>query len=214
MASDKANKTSNINRILSCFSSKSVSDKKMKVCFFHQIGSLIVLPQAKTPTIYTMLPGASPTSLLTGGSDMRIRYWDLNNPNECYLVSDPSFKTCNYCLEKPCTLRYPIPAPVTGNSSTITGKPSISNFGGPGGSNTSWNRSSELVYYRTRTEDDIQMIEEKINEHPVQISESAHGVENGLQHIVTGHKDTITDLLQVDRFLISSGRSGTVKIWR
>lgn len=145
---------------------------------------------------------------------MRIRYWDLNNPNECYLVSDPTFKTCNYCLEKPCTSRYPIPTPVaggtSGNSSMGAGKPSLSSFGG----NQAWNRSSELVYYRTRTEDDVQLIEEKVNEHPAPVSESAHGVENGLQHIVTGHKDTITDLLQVDRFLVSAGRSGTVKIWR
>ena len=166
----------------------------------------------------TMLPVSG--ALITGGSDSRIRFWDLNKPKSSYIISDPKFKACHYYSRKnqpsssagassnsPRTTVHTKSPKVSVASllSTSTDASILTNMPAP-----------PLATYNHRviSRTGSTVIEEQ--DCSAQFAEYliAHHCTLDQQSVATAHHDCITDLLQINQYLISAGRNGTVKVWR
>ncbi|KAI2805289.1 phosphoinositide-3-kinase, regulatory subunit 4 [Blomia tropicalis] len=142
-------------------------------------------------------------TVITGGSDMRIRLWDINSPEKSYVISDPTFKACCYLGSQLIGNNSPSmkslssipPSAYSLHHDHISGAPPIST-------------------YISKRVGDHQVIEEFDSSPQYAQYNSKHHCSMDQQSIESGHQDAITDLLRVNHFLISSGRNGTIKVWR
>jgi len=149
--------------------------------------------------------------VVTGGSDMRIRYWDLNQADRSYIVSDPSFKACNVSFGKPGA------ASQKGQS----GKAPIGAFAhqqtfyDQHGAHSMATAPPLAAFVAGRdTTDQSPFIEEVDCSNLHAQYQSGHHCPLDQQLVSTAHHDTITDLLRVNQYLVSASRNGTVKVWR
>lgn len=136
---------------------------------------------------------------------MRIRYWDIPHFECSYIISDPSYKACNFCFAKPKS---------SGKSSAAAGGNLDVQSGhmmAPGATG-----AGQLARYTVSEEpsDQSMSIEEIDTSNSFAQYQSSHYCTVDQQFVSTAHHDTITDLLQVNQYLVSAGRNGTVKVWR
>lgn len=161
-------------------------------------------------------------SVITAGNDMKIRFWDLNNPHRSYIVSKP-----------PLNIHHKL---------TPSTKPS----GGQSGSKPSSDLFNTNSYYQLKLVDGIQVIQETDKQPSnslVQNNTSKGG--GSAQHSLSGaqqtafetasstgtsssanqadslnlsaaHHDSISCLETVNQssLLLSASRDGVIKIWR
>lgn len=131
----------------------------------------------------------SSSAVLTAGTDMRIRYWDLYEPANSYIISDPSFKACSHIG--------------TANSKSTQNQYFDHSVDTP-----------PLATFNTKQVADHQVIEELDASNSYNHFKNSHFCALDQQSVPNGHQDSITDLLRVNQYLVSCGRSGTVKVWR
>ena len=154
-------------------------------------------------------------SVITGGSDMRIRYWDMAQPECSYIISDPSYKACNFSFAKakPSATKggtAKSPSGAAGGSRSPVDVKSGHQMGAGG-----WAQPALARYAVTEEPSDQSVSIEEIDcSAAFSQYQSTHYCTVDQQFISTAHHDTITDLLQVNQYLVSAGRNGTVKVWR
>lgn len=154
--------------------------------------------------VNAILPIINDTSsgVLTAGSDFRIRYWDLKEPDLSYIVSDPAYKACVDCFRKPTAYSLSRPHSPDSSSGEI----------GP------------LASYVLVNKNGVERVEEIPNQNAMRFMQGSlvdsmgkwqenHWCAPSSQTTSAAHHDSITDLITIDDFLISSGRNGVVKIW-
>jgi len=175
------------------------------------------------------------SSVITAGDDMKIRFWDLNNPSRSYPVSRPAYNSYH-------KLR-------NGSKAPPEGDPNDEGFG-----------TASQVYYQTKLVDGIQVIQETdkmLSTHsgggnaasqepagsrassgligtpsgshsqqsgsslttPPAMSSSKTGPSSMLQlanAASAAHRDSISCLAAVQQssLLLSASRDGVIKIWR
>ena len=158
----------------------------------------------KGSTIKAILPitGSSVkySAVLTAGSDLRIRYWDLVEPQHSYIINDPSFMSCNH-------MSMLIHANSANSGSSRT-KPTttLSYF--------DHSQTSPLSMFISKAIDGVQGIEEIDVSNTFSQNKNSHFCILDQQSISNSHQDCVTDLLQVNQYLISSSRDGAIKVWR
>ena len=72
--------------------------KEKKKIFFHTFSSpLLSVNQGNTQSVAAMqsIHNHEMNVLLTAGTDMRVRYWDLQNPEQSYIVCGASNEKIN-----------------------------------------------------------------------------------------------------------------------
>jgi len=154
-------------------------------------------------TVNAILPITSPylsqssAAVITGGTDMRIRYWDLLEPERSYIISDPLFKACYHLGRQSYAPNSSFKSPTEHN-----------NYVEHAGS------TPPLATFVSRQVTDHQIIEEMDASATFKQLTNNHFCSLSLNSISSGHQDTITDLLRVNQYLVSAGRNGTVKVWR
>lgn len=201
-------KTANTQTSCPCWCKCSKNQKYSKFCtiFVYQFQNPNTCPV--TNAEHAILP-LSDGAVITAGSNMRIRYWDIPQPECSYIISDPSYKACNFCFVKP----------------KSSGKSSGANLAAKlpmhidvqgGHQMASPAAATQLARYTVSEEasDQSLTIEEIECRNAFSQYQSTHYCTVDQQFVSTAHHDTITDLLQVNQYLVSAGRNGTVKVWR
>lgn len=163
-------------------------------------------------------------AVITGGTDLRIRYWDLKQAENSYIISDPELRKCHYSSTGGGVGGG---GGGGGKSASTSGKQQSSAGGGGthyfgGGTALDGHHHSErlplLATYRPQQSAAggrhflvVEEVDASSGRNP---TEETHNciVEHQTPH--TAHHDPITDLLNINQYLISAGRNGTVKVWR
>jgi phosphoinositide-3-kinase regulatory subunit 4 len=159
-------------------------------------------------------------SVITAGDDMKIRFWDLNNPHRSYIVSQPAHNSYH-------KLSGAGAASVSGKatgSSQSTAAGSSKTGGGHMMSNDSQGdandqTASNNVYYQTKLVDGIQVIQET-DKQPT--NEMTHQQQSNIKATANAsgtsasHHDSISCLATIAEsgLFLSASRDGVVKIWR
>lgn len=135
-----------------------------------QRSKILTMCSKSENTTYAMLPIITDTtcSLITGGTDRRIRYWNVLNPDLNYIINDPI---------------------ATNDKKTFP----ITNI---------VKQNNEIMEVCEIDTADAQN----------RYKSTANQLDS--QTRLISHHDTITDLIRIDSFLISSGRNGTIKVWQ
>lgn len=174
-------------------------------------------------------------SVITAGDDMKIRFWDLNNPHRSYVVSKPPFNSHHKL------------AASQRNTCSSTGATTTSTGGGGGGGGASFKTqgtaqqqsidcdqqldggnqrnalSNNNIYYQTKLVDGIQVIQEtdklpKADENATYQNQAsgARSMANGASGVSASHHDSISCLATINEssLLLSASRDGVIKIWR
>lgn len=169
-----------------------------------------------------ILPLANMAAVITGGTDHRIRYWDLKQAENSYIISDPHVRKCHYIGAGGSKAS----GPHGKHHSTASGSTSIGNhyFGGIGPADHhhhhqhqhTMERMPLLAIYRpqqTSFGGRHYLVVEEVDTSARYLEES-HNCIIEYQAPHSSHHDPITDLLNINQYLISSGRNGSVKVWR
>uniref|UniRef100_A0A6G1SFN2 non-specific serine/threonine protein kinase n=1 Tax=Aceria tosichella TaxID=561515 RepID=A0A6G1SFN2_9ACAR len=169
-------------------------------------------------------------SVITAGDDMKIRFWDLNNPHRSYIVSKPAYNSYHKLSgagapsSSATTAAKPIPdsggsssGGASSKSSKTSGGHLISNDNHGDANNQN---ASNNVYYQTKLVDGIQVIQETDK---LPTNETAHYQQGNSSRATANasgtsasHHDSISclSIISESGLFLSASRDGVIKIWR
>ncbi|KAH7644656.1 phosphoinositide 3-kinase regulatory subunit 4-like protein [Dermatophagoides farinae] len=159
------------NRILTASNSMKTSEQSLS-----SSGAVV-------NAILPLMTQTSTQAIIAAGSDMKIRYWDLMNPEQSYIISDPIYKACNYCY-------------INKSLPTLTKQ-------------QQQQHSPQIIQ-----EDGIFRVIEMETSTMNKYYQEQHHCPMDQQLMSFAHQDSITDLINVNQYLVSCGRNGAVKVWR
>src|SRR5699024_2878576 len=123
-----------------------------------------------------------------------IRFWDVTQSEHSYIISDPVLRSCNYMGKVSPTSAKNVSASVQNLYFDHADPPPL------------------LSTFHSKRFGDYDVIEEIDSTMPYLSHQ--HFCSLDQQSPQSSHQDSITDLLRVNHYLVSSGRNGTVKVWR
>ncbi|KAH9425309.1 phosphoinositide-3-kinase, regulatory subunit 4 [Dermatophagoides pteronyssinus] len=262
------------NRILTASNSAKTSEQSSSSSSSSSSGAVV-------NAILPLVTQTTTQAIIAAGSDMKIRYWDLMNPEQSYIISDPIYKACNYCYlnkSSPTTLTkhqqqqkqkpFSHPPSICSIDSNYYGPSSTSQTGSSSGSASTFNilpsssssrkpdnvsstvssspsttttlaktsstlSSSEaivnnnsggsnsnnllpLTTYQQILQDDgvFRVMEMETSSMMNKLYQEQHHCPMDQQLMSFAHQDSITDLININQYLVSCGRNGAVKVWR